>query len=89
MARRRWRSASRAVGHYHGRSLLLTATEARLAGELARRFGDVVPDADLVALLPGGERAVRNDMTRLRARLRTTGLQVSRIPRRGYQLTSR
>ena len=75
--------------HYRGGRLVLDPTEALLAGELALRFGELVPDPELARIVPAGEPSLRHQMTRLRARLRTVDLQVSRIRRQGYVLKPR
>jgi DNA-binding response OmpR family regulator len=68
---------------------MLTPTEARLAAELAKRFGELVPDGDLAKIVRVGEPPVRIHMTRLRAQLRAMGLHVSRVRGQGYLMKSR
>jgi hypothetical protein len=68
---------------------------AALARSLTGRFEDVVPDADLIALVaevghgPVAPRDVRQHMTNLRAMMRPLDLAVRRIKRRGYMLQRR
>jgi DNA-binding response OmpR family regulator len=72
--------------HYGGDVVPLPPGEARIARVLAVRFGEVVPDGDLAAALVAGDPSVRRLVTRLRARLRTVSLFLSRRRRQGYVL---
>jgi len=73
---------------YHGKLLPLSTDEASLARVLAARFGTVVPDIDLAAVL-GDDAGLRNHMTHLRSRVRPVDLHVRRIRGQGYALQAR
>jgi DNA-binding response OmpR family regulator len=79
--------------HYRGEHVALTPPEARLATTLTGRFGEVVPDGDLLELdvvdPADAARSIRTDMTHLRTRLRVVGLSVRRVRGRGYRIQSR
>jgi DNA-binding response OmpR family regulator len=80
--------------HYRGRLLTLHPAEARLAGVLVERFGDVVADRELAEVTTGSKDgaagpSLRSQMTQLRSHVRDVGLSLHRIRRRGYKLQRR
>lgn len=75
---------------FDGRVLLLASPEMELAGLLAERYGQVVPDRDLVlAAALDGPSLLRAPIRRLRASLRPLGLEVERCRGAGYRLRRR
>jgi hypothetical protein len=72
--------------HYGGNVVPLPPGEARVARVLAVRFGEVVPDGDLVVALDAADPSLGRLVTRLRARLRTVNLFLFRRRRQGYVL---
>lgn len=73
-----------------GRVLPLPSPEIELAALLADRFGQVVPDRDLVlAAALDGPGLLRAPVHRLRSTLRPLGLEVERARRLGYRLRHR
>jgi DNA-binding response OmpR family regulator len=72
--------------HYRGAVLALAPDEAELAGLLAARFDQLVPDADLVEMSAGRAPALRVRVARLRSKMRQLDLSIQRIRSRGYRL---
>lgn len=75
---------------FEGRVLALSSPEMELAALLTERFGQVVPDRDLMlAAALEGPTLLRAPVHRLRTRLRPLGLEVERCRRSGYRLRRR
>ncbi|HVT76901.1 MAG TPA: hypothetical protein VHD87_07705 [Acidimicrobiales bacterium] len=76
---------------YRGHVLAVSRDDARVLAVLIARFGDVVADAELHAVLrtDAESPSLRGEMTRLRSQLRDIGLDVDRVLRRGYRLQRR
>lgn len=72
--------------HYSGQQVALPPDTVQIAEALVDRFGEVVADHDLPT---ESSRELRLLTTRLRARLRSVGIEVRRVGRRGYCLQAR
>ncbi len=75
--------------HYGGRVAPVPNEAVAFARLLAERFGEVVPDAELIAHDADGGEPLRGRMSRLRSELRPFDLQLHRVRRRGYRLQRR
>ncbi len=78
--------------HHRGRVVPLDPAEARIATALTTHLGAVVTDQELLDALGGAisqpASSLRAEISRLRARLRTAQLTISRTRRRGYVMTA-
>jgi hypothetical protein len=75
--------------HYDGRVIVLPESEARLARVLAERFENLVTDDELALEGESASRALRMELTHLRAQLRDLDLALRRVRGRGYVLQRR
>jgi len=80
------------LGHlsHRGRSVFLSPTDQRLAHALIDRFGEVVPEQELIEFVwPEGatNKALRVHVSRLRQRIVPIGLRVTCVRSSGYVMT--
>jgi DNA-binding response OmpR family regulator len=80
------------LGHltHRGRSVFLSPIDQRLAHALISRFGEIVPDRELIdTVWPEGatNQALRVHVSRLRRRIESVGLVVTCVRRSGYVMT--